>query len=359
MRRLQIIHRSNVKSAVIINRLCRQLGPCRLLRVPEELVAPVSKPAVSSIFKSASGDKPHDVRPFRSAGWEARDTPGLETCATIPSAGFVNGPGRHLWLFLLLMTWFGFPQLNHAQLPCLPPRITNQPMSLLVLAGDNAEFNIGVWTDTNCVYTYAWRFYGAYILGGVNPALTISNAQPTKVGQYSVVVTNVSGMVTSSVATLSVVSGPQPANASVKPGENVTFSVSVYGTGPASYQWLFNGAELPGATSRTLVLSNVEPCLAGGYSAMVTTPAGSVLTPEAILAVELPPPRLGGLVLNYDGAHFWVTGWPRVSYIVQASRDFAEWMVLSTNTAPASGTFEVIDPDASVLDGRFYRAVQP
>ena len=37
----------------------------------------------------------------------------------------------------------------------------------------------------------------------------------------------------------------QPTNKTVLAGSNVTFNVSVDGTGPLTYQWRFNGADLP------------------------------------------------------------------------------------------------------------------
>jgi len=56
---------------------------------------------------------------------------------------------------------------------------------------------------------------------------------------------------------------------------------------------------------------------------------------------------------------FKVWGSPDVTYVIQASDKLTEWIDISTNTAPASGNFEVIDPDAFSFDGRYYRALQP
>src|SRR6185436_7157217 len=47
-----------------------------------------------------------------------------------------------------------------------------------------------------------------------------------------------------------------PANATVTPGLNATFTVGVSGDGPFSYQWLFNGTNIAGATNASLIVSS-------------------------------------------------------------------------------------------------------
>src|SRR6266404_5531469 len=167
-----------------------------------------------------------------------------------------------------------FAVSSPAQPFCGPPRITNQPVSLILLAGQTAIFNVGV-LDEGCPLSYAWRDFSIFISGATNPALSIYNVQSTKVGIYSVVVGVGSQMTTSSNATLTVVTGPHPDSASVNYGSNVTFRVSVDGFGPATYQWQFNGQGLLGATNSILNLTNVQPFQAGAYAVTVRNPAGS------------------------------------------------------------------------------------
>src|SRR4029079_2164505 len=72
----------------------------------------------------------------------------------------------------------------------------------------------------------------------------------------------------------------------------------VSGTPPLSYQWLYNGTNLAGATSAALTLTNVQFANAGNYSVRVTNAAGSALSSNAVLAVTPlpaclnPPPGL-------------------------------------------------------------------
>ncbi len=58
-------------------------------------------------------------------------------------------------------------------------------------------------------------------------------------------------------------------------GALVRFNVTTRGEGPFSYQWQFNGTDLPGATGRSLVLTNVQPEQAGNYAVVASNALGS------------------------------------------------------------------------------------
>ena len=59
-------------------------------------------------------------------------------------------------------------------------------------------------------------------------------------------------------------------------GSNLIFSVTAYGSAPFSYQWLFNGAAIAGATNSLLTISNTTLANAGSYQAVVSNPFGTV-----------------------------------------------------------------------------------
>jgi len=87
--------------------------------------------------------------------------------------------------------------------------ITNQPQDEAVLAGDTATFTVGV---SGGPATYRW-FRGTTLLTSTSNTLNIANAQVANAGtNYFVVVSNVVNVVTSRLATLTIVSdteGPQ------------------------------------------------------------------------------------------------------------------------------------------------------
>ena len=60
------------------------------------------------------------------------------------------------------------------------------------------------------------------------------------------------------------------------------------GSSPLSYQWMFNGAKLPGATGQSLPLVNAQPDQDGTYYVVITNAAGSVTSSNAFLTVNPP-----------------------------------------------------------------------
>lgn len=77
-----------------------------------------------------------------------------------------------------------------------------------------------------------------------------------------------------------------PAGRNADSGSSVTFNVVAAGTAPLSYQWQFNGEDLIGATAASLTLSNVQVAQAGAYSVLVSNPAGTVASSNALLTVS-------------------------------------------------------------------------
>ena len=98
---------------------------------------------------------------------------------------------------------------------------------------------------------YQWRGLGGPLVGETNSTYTIASFSGTDAGRYRVIITNAAGVVTSSIATLSLNIAPaittQPANRTVLATSNATFTVVATGTAPLSYQWQHNSTNLPGA----------------------------------------------------------------------------------------------------------------
>ena len=92
------------------------------------------------------------------------------------------------------------------------PSITNQPASQVVIVGSNVTFTVGALG--NPPLKYFWQFNGTNLVGNTNATLSIPNVQFTNAGNYSVIITDyvgtVTSVVTSSVATLTVNPPPVP-----------------------------------------------------------------------------------------------------------------------------------------------------
>ena len=137
----------------------------------------------------------------------------------------------------------------------LSPVLVTQPQSQTVAPGGNATLSVAA-TGSAPLY-YQWYFDGARLAGRTNTSLLLSAIGPANAGSYDAVVTNHYGSVTSALAILSLWAAPtitaQPVSQAVPLNGAAAFSVAVSGPGPFSYQWQFNGANLPNRFITTAV----------------------------------------------------------------------------------------------------------
>ena len=82
------------------------------------------------------------------------------------------------------------------------PRITSQPSSYSVSVGANITNKVGAMATP--APSYQWCLNGAALAGRTESTLVLTNVQPTNAGAYTVLVTNLTGAVTSRVVTLTV-----------------------------------------------------------------------------------------------------------------------------------------------------------
>jgi hypothetical protein len=88
-----------------------------------------------------------------------------------------------------------------------PPSITKPPTNQVVLIGSNVTFTVtaaGSHPLFPYLYGFQWKFNDEDIPNATLGSLTLTNVQLVDAGEYSVVVTNLAGSVTSEPATLSV-----------------------------------------------------------------------------------------------------------------------------------------------------------
>ena len=75
-------------------------------------------------------------------------------------------------------------------------------------------------------------------------------------------------------------------DAAANTGGSASFTVTPRGLGPFTYQWRFDGFPIPGATSATLSLTNLQPSAAGSYSVVVSDGTATVVSGSAKLVVN-------------------------------------------------------------------------
>lgn len=174
--------------------------------------------------------------------------------------------------------------------------ISAQPESQSVKVGTTATFS--VVASGSGTLTYQWKKNGAAITGATAASYTTpATANSDNNAQFSVVVNDANGSVTSSTAVLTVTATAvapsitsQPASATVVSGQTARFAVTAGGTSPLTYQWKKNGAAIGGAASS----SYTTPATSSSdnnaqFTVTVTNSVSSVTSSAATLTVEVPP----------------------------------------------------------------------
>ncbi len=187
----------------------------------------------------------------------------------------------------------------------VPPIITSQPTNQSVPLGGTAQFNVTV--QGTSPFSYQWRKNGTNIAGATVVPYKILNAKSSDAGDYSVVITNIAGVVTSAIAHLTVNLPPtilvQPKSQTVMVGSSVTFSV--VDSGGTSYQWKKDGVNISGATNSIYTISSVKKEDAGNYSVAVSNAGGTVTSQNAVLTVNEPQLDSGMVVIWGQSLNVW------------------------------------------------------
>ncbi|MEO5804673.1 MAG: immunoglobulin domain-containing protein [Verrucomicrobiota bacterium] len=180
-----------------------------------------------------------------------------------------------------------------------PPSISSQPQSRTNNAGTTATFTVNAGGAEPLVYL--WRKNGVDLIDGATGSgstisgsgtslLTISNVFAGDAGGYSVFITNSVGSTNSATATLTVIDPVitfQPLSRTILVGDAGIFRVTAAGTG-LSYQWNFNGTDIPGATTNVYGVLDSQLTNQGTYSVVVS--GLGVLTSSNATLTVLPRP---------------------------------------------------------------------
>jgi hypothetical protein len=242
-----------------------------------------------------------------------------------------------------------------------PPTIVADLTNQTVVLSSNVTLQAGV-TGSGPL-SYQWLINGTNLVAADADFLELTNVTQEQAGTYQLVVSNVLATAASSAATLTVLVLTPPtisvdiSNQTAMTGSDVCFQLGVSGTNPLSFQWLFNGVNLPGATSNSLNLAKVSLSQAGTYQVIVANPSGSAQSSLVTLDIIEPAPLRISPLAN-DSFKLSFTGLPAQTYTVLYSTNVnTPWEVLGTTTSDASGLLTyVVTGKAS---SGFFRIVLP
>ena len=171
-----------------------------------------------------------------------------------------------------------------------PPSILLQPTNQNVAAG--TSLMLSVLADGTAPLVYQWQDGAGAITGQTNADLILNPALTNYTENYSAVVSNPYGVVTSQVAAvfvyLPVSILTQPNSLVVPYSSPASFGVIAAGfPAPTSYQWTFNGTNLTSATNNTLTVSHIHLSNTGFYQVQVSN--GYSSTNSSIATLNMSP----------------------------------------------------------------------
>jgi hypothetical protein len=305
-----------------------------------------------------------------------------------------------------------------------PPRITAQPQSTNVIAGATVNFNV---TAAGSVpLSYQWLHAGTNLtansryIGTTGSQLRLQKVLPTDLGDYSVVISNAYGMVTSAPAFLIVLDNPRVVyvdEATAPIGGVAVIPIEMQSLGDEGlvrFTLAFDPALLSnprftnsGVMSAAALTVNATQVSSGRLGVSMTLPTGQSVPAGShqelaraffdvtntaangtvtSLGFENSPTTRGVILTNSlaavtlfaAGPITLTTGESRVfgerlpdgtfritvlglaggNYEIQASSDLQNWTELTQLTADPHGGLEFIDPQSTVLQHRFYRALR-
>jgi hypothetical protein len=201
------------------------------------------------------------------------------------------------WLAFALLAWIlsgcGGASTTSTNTADTPPTIMTEPVSQSVMAGQTATFT--VTAAGTAPLNYQWQRGGVTIAGATDSSYTTPATTDSDNGvQFSVVISNAAGSVTSGAATLTVTPAPvapaittQPRSETVTSGQAATFTVIATGTAPLSYQWERSGVAIAGATAATYTTPPTSASDDGAeFTVVVSNTVGNVTSNIATLTVS-------------------------------------------------------------------------
>jgi len=261
-----------------------------------------------NILSVAATDSADALAAFSNYGATVVDlaAPGVDIGSTYPANQYVYMSG----------TSMATPHVSGAAALLLSrdPTLTPQQLKQILMASTDAVPALAGKTVTGGVlnvYTALRTTYASWAhattLGGVlaagnsQPLSIVFQTQGLAVGQYTQnfqLTSNDPAHLTMALpVSLDVVAATvpiitrQPEGQMVNAGGSASFSVTASSTSSLSYQWQFNGANIPGANAASYSIPAAPVGAAGAYRVVVTDAAGSVTSSTAALLITQEQPQ--------------------------------------------------------------------
>ena len=200
--------------------------------------------------------------------------------------------------------------------PDLRPEITTQPSPITTTTNVASSFIVGVQS----VYAvhYQWQDNGvnvtnsSNISGATSGTLAFAHSDLTNNGNYTVIITNNYGAITSSIANMTVLAVAVPPsftnnvlNLTNFIGDTINIAATpMKGSPPFTFQWYqgttnlsdgptgHGGSGYIGTTNQTLAITNAQLADSGSYFIAVTNGVGGINVQVANLTVKVRPPSI-------------------------------------------------------------------
>ena len=147
---------------------------------------------------------------------------------------------------------------------------------------------------------------------------------------------------TPSSATAPAITAPaitvQPASQTVAAGQAASFSVTVTGSAPLTYQWARDGVAISGATAANYSLATTASTDSGAsFDVVITNSAGSITSAQAVLTVTAAPPTATAPSVTLQPANASVTVGQTATFSVNATGTAPLSYQWQKNGTPISG----------------------
>src|SRR5882762_10210106 len=244
------------------------------------------------------------------------------------------------------LTSAGAPNTNSGA-----PSLTTQPASQTVTAGQTATFSVAA-TGT-APLSYQWQKNGAAIIGATSSTYTTPATTTSDNGaQFTVVVSNSAGSVTSNAASLTV-NPPQPlqitTTSSLPSGQTQTsYSASLQATGGTPpYAWSVISGQLPNGLSLSPSSGTITgtPTLAGAFTFTIQVKDNSGGSASAGFSISITTtsltPQFGHavIVVEENTNYADVVGSASMPYLNSLINQFGLATQYFANTHPSIGNY--------------------